>query len=185
MRKKVRPRLGPIHRILVSFGGSDPDNFTSKALQALQGISACVDVVVGESHSQKNEIQTLCESLPGWNYHCQTGEMARLMAEADFFLGAGGNTAWERCCLGLPGLAVSLADNQSVILGLLDSKGTIRNLGHGSEVSILRLRQELQHFSNAPEEVARMSKNAFAMTDGLGAMHAAEVIMKGTICRSQ
>jgi spore coat polysaccharide biosynthesis predicted glycosyltransferase SpsG len=42
--------------------------------------------------------------------------MAELMEAADLSIGAGGSTLWERCCLGLPTLAVSIAENQRLLI---------------------------------------------------------------------
>ncbi len=39
-------------------------------------------------------------------------DIAQLMAESDFAMGAGGITAWERACLGLPTAIVAIASNQ-------------------------------------------------------------------------
>lgn len=179
LRRSVGPRSGAISRILVSFGGSDPDDFTSKAMEALDNASARVDVVVGAAHPRKTEIESRCRARSGWTFHCQTGEMARLIAEADFFLGAGGNSAWERCCLGLPGIAVSLAENQSTILKILDAEGAACNLGRASEIGVPAIREALRRFASSPGQVAGMSEKAFALTDGLGASRAVDVIMRG------
>ena len=42
--------------------------------------------------------------------------MAELMVKADLAIGASGSTSWERCSLGLPTLAICLAENQKDIL---------------------------------------------------------------------
>jgi len=57
-----------------------------------------------------------------------------LMANADLAIGAGGATSWERLCLKLPALVVTLAENQQAIAAELNSMGLIRLLGHRDEV---------------------------------------------------
>ena len=42
--------------------------------------------------------------------------MVPLMLQADLAIGAGGVTAWERCCLGLPSMLVTLAGNQRGVM---------------------------------------------------------------------
>jgi len=109
-RQKSRLRDGKIRKIFVFFGGSDPTNETLKALEAirlLQQPQLQVDVVVGNSDPDKQQIQALCHSLPNVNYHCQINYIAELMAEADIAIGAGGSATWERCCMGLPTLTIA------------------------------------------------------------------------------
>lgn len=112
--ERQRPE-GDAGRILVFFGGVDEHNFTGQVLSAL----ACmpekqiyVDVVLGALHPQRDVIQALCH-LRGYNCHVQTTQMAELMLSADLAIGAGGTATWERCCLGLPTLALCTAQNQA------------------------------------------------------------------------
>lgn len=174
LRRTVRPRTGAIRRILVSFGGSDPDDFTGIALEALADGAVPVDVAVGAAYARKGEAELLCASRSGWTFHCQTGWMAGLMASADFYVGAGGNTAWERCCLGLPGLALCIARNQATLIGVLAGRGAAHPLGGDAAVGAIR--QAIRHFTGHPEETARMSARAFGLCDGLGAARAAAFI---------
>jgi UDP-2,4-diacetamido-2,4,6-trideoxy-beta-L-altropyranose hydrolase len=67
--------------------------------------------------------------------HTHLPSLAPLMVQADLAIGAGGATSWERCCLGLPSLVVTLAENQKPITAELDRQGLIRWLGHKDDVS--------------------------------------------------
>ena len=114
-RACVKPRSGSVHRVLIFFGGMDTANYTSPAIEALSNLGIPglqVDVVIGEGHPARPRIAS--ESLRlGYSLHVQTDRMAELMAQADLAVGAGGTAHWERCCLGLPALAIPVADNQS------------------------------------------------------------------------
>ena len=124
-RQQVKPRTGSVKRILVFFGGVDADNFTGLTIDALArlGISGLhIDVVIGAQHPYREKIESACIEYM-FSCYVQTDRMAELMATADLAIGAGGSATWERCCLGLPSLVVSLADNQTDIVKGLDLLG--------------------------------------------------------------
>ncbi|MEC4747772.1 UDP-2,4-diacetamido-2,4,6-trideoxy-beta-L-altropyranose hydrolase [Methylomicrobium sp. Wu6] len=127
LREQVRPRTGPVKRILVFFGGVDADNYTRLAIKALaeMGVEGLhVDVVIGAQHPCRAEIETNCASQ-GFVCHVQTNRMAELMAAADLAIGAGGSATWERCCLGLPALSICVADNQQQQIADAAQKGLL------------------------------------------------------------
>ena len=118
VREQVKPRKGPVKRVLVFFGGVDPGNYTSRAVEALANIADSglhVDVVIGAQHPCRELIETACAEHD-FICHVQTNRMAELMAAADLAIGAGGSATWERCCLGLPALAICTADNQQKLV---------------------------------------------------------------------
>jgi UDP-2,4-diacetamido-2,4,6-trideoxy-beta-L-altropyranose hydrolase len=110
----VKPRNGPVKRILIFFGGVDADNYTGRAIEALSEITTSglhVDVVIGAQHPYREQIKE-ASAQHGFICHIQTDKMAELMAAADLAIGAGGSATWERCCLGLPALVFCTANNQ-------------------------------------------------------------------------
>jgi UDP-2,4-diacetamido-2,4,6-trideoxy-beta-L-altropyranose hydrolase len=127
-RRCVGPRRGPVSRVLVSFGGSDRDDHTSIAVEAVRTarLDVPVDVVVGSGHPRRDRVEALCRES-GFAFHVDSPRMAELMAAADLAVGCGGVTAWERCCLGVPSLTVVLAANQApmvdgaALAGLIDA----------------------------------------------------------------
>jgi len=114
VRERVKPRDGAVARILICFGGVDVGNYTSQAIDAIAGLGMSdlnVDVAVGAHHPNREQIAAEC-LRHGFLCHVQTPRMAELIAAADLAIGAGGTVTWERCCLGLPALAISAAENQ-------------------------------------------------------------------------
>ncbi len=113
-REQIKPRQDAVKRILVFFGGVDADNYTGLAIAALSEIDISkiqIDIVIGAGHPYREQIK-VASVEHGFNCHIQTDKMAQLMAEADLAIGAGGSATWERCCLGLPTLAICMAHNQ-------------------------------------------------------------------------
>jgi UDP-2,4-diacetamido-2,4,6-trideoxy-beta-L-altropyranose hydrolase len=114
-RKNLMERTGEVKRVMVFFGGSDPDNITGLAVEALSApelIDLKVDVVIGAQNPNRIAVEKLVKDRPGTMLHIQASNMAELMCEADLAIGAGGSTTWERCCMGLPSLIIPIAENQ-------------------------------------------------------------------------
>ena len=109
---------------------------------------------------------TLHETLPS---------LALLMLKADLAIGAGGTTSWERCCLGLPSLVITLAENQKLIAEELDRQGYIRWLGHYDEVSDMNFQNGLHDLLD-DEEAVRASKHCMELVDGKGASRVAAIL---------
>jgi UDP-2,4-diacetamido-2,4,6-trideoxy-beta-L-altropyranose hydrolase len=170
LRQKTKLRCGGVNRILVFFGGVDAANMTSFAIQALALVKLDgmeVDVVVGAHHPCLSELRTLCGEL-GYRCYVQTDKMADMMLGADLAIGAAGSASWERCCLGLPALLFSLADNQIGIAQAIERLGAGRYVGGVSDVTMWQFAQLVSSVCSMPEWLLNMSSKAFAVTDGGG-----------------
>ena len=145
-RQQVKPRTGPVKKILVFFGGVDADNFTGLTIEALAGLGSCglqIDVVIGAQHPYREQIESACSEYM-FSCYVQTNRMAEFMAKADLAIGAGGSATWERCCLGLPSIILIVADNQSQAVFDLEQAGVVINLGDARSVSILTMSDKLK-----------------------------------------
>lgn len=169
LRKAGRVRDGRIGRVLVFFGGGDPTNETGKALAALGAAGDfTVDVVLGASNPHRREIEAQCRALAGATVHLQTDDMAGLMAAADLAIGGCGTATWERCCLGLPSVCLTIAENQEPIAAAAAKAGALLHLGKAEEVSVQDIRQAVADLLTDPTRVAAMAANAYKLVDGLG-----------------
>lgn len=144
-RANLRKRNDHVERLLVFMGGSDPTNETMKVLEALQLFKFMhIDVVVGSSNVYKEQIEEICAQR-GYYFHCQINYMANLMQEADFAIGAGGATTWERCYVGLPSSATIVANNQRVTTEFAHELGVAINLGWHEQVTVETYKQLLNN----------------------------------------
>lgn len=169
-RKKMNPRTGSVKRILVFFGGMDANNYTGRAIEAISDIcnhEIVVDVVIGSGHSQPKHIESRCMQNR-FHFHLETPHMAELMATADLGIGAGGSASWERCCLGLPSVVVSLASNQIDIASALDSFGACQYIGSQSVANAVVMHRVILEMLRNPNRLLTMSTKAFSLVDGLG-----------------
>jgi UDP-2,4-diacetamido-2,4,6-trideoxy-beta-L-altropyranose hydrolase len=170
-RKSLARRSGKVSRIFVCYGGSDPSNETAKALAAIKrlpGNPLPMDVVVGLSNPHASSVATLCEELPGAVLHRGAGNVADLMGRADLAIGAGGVMCWERCCLGLPTVAVDIAGNQVDALTALVAAGALVHLGAAASVTEEGMAHALDSMLRNAGRLRRMSEAALGIVDGEG-----------------
>lgn len=146
LHEHILPRKGPIRRIFIFFGGADSDNLTGRVLDTFLHLNRPdieVDVVIatGSPHAETIRRQVVGHD----NVHLYSGlpTLAPLIAKADLAIGAGGATSWERLCLGLPALVVTLAENQCPIADELNQHGLVHWLGHRNAVDEMTIAQAL------------------------------------------
>lgn len=163
-RETLRKRDGIIRRILVFFGGVDPTGETEKALEALDILGRpdiAVDVVVGSNNPNGEKIEAICRGMSNVTFHQQISNMAELMAAADLAIGAGGTTSWERCCLGLPSLIITLSANQHPIAKAISDAKAAFYLGASPNVQAVEIEnfvRDLTHRQNLLLEANAKSK---------------------------
>jgi UDP-2,4-diacetamido-2,4,6-trideoxy-beta-L-altropyranose hydrolase len=150
-------------RLLVFFGGSDAQNFTTLTINALQQLQDChwlADIVIGQANPHRLLLQQLCAQDRRLTLLVQTPGMAGLMAAADLMIGAGGATHWERACLGLPAVVVALADNQLATTAYLAELGACLDLGHASALTTTTLTAAISALLAEPRRRQQLSKAA-------------------------
>lgn len=165
-----RPRR-TARRLLVTLGGVDSGDITSAVLRGLAGCKLpagfTTTIIMGAWAPWLEKVRAAAAALPcSAEVRVDVPDMARVMLDSDLAIGAAGTTALERCCLGLPAIAIVLAENQrsgahglarSGAVLLADEVATIE-----SQVSPL-----LQAMMDEGR-LATMSAAALAVTGGLG-----------------
>jgi len=179
-RKNLRERDGTVRRILIFFGGSDPTNQTGKALEAIRLLNKpeiVVDVIAGSSNPNKKKLEETCAGMPNVNYYCQVDNMAQLMANADLAIGAGGATTWERCCLGLNSIIISIAENQRAIADEIGKNKLGVYLGGSKEITSDLIRGVIERVVLHPGDNIIIGKRATILVDGKGLPRVADILL--------
>lgn len=180
-RSNLPTRDGKVGRILIFFGGIDLENETEKAMAALKLLNRndiAVDLVVGGASPHIDQLRQLCLTTPNSTFHCQVGHMAELMKAADMAIGAGGSTMWERCCLGLPTVVMTIADNQVQIAKECAWANACFYLGNARHISSLQLAAVVEELLLQPEQLEICSEKAVCLVDGLGVDRVVEQLLK-------
>ena len=173
----VQPRTA-LRRLFVSFGGVDAAGDSGRAIDALALLGSDApdaDVVAGGSNPQAGALRARCAALPRVRFHHAVGNVAELMAAADFALGAGGVMTWERASVGLPALVIPVAHNQEPGAAALEAAGGGITLAPALATPE-RIAQRLAELRAAPERLRAMSAQCLALTEGLGAARVAQLL---------
>ena len=125
-------------RILVSMGGADPGNVTTRVLDAIAGLGLEIRAVVGAANPHLAEVRAAA-AMAGAEICVQVGDMRELMTWADLAITAGGSTCWEMCLIGLPMVAICIAENQRGIVRGLGAAGAALDAGDSGSFDAGRL----------------------------------------------
>jgi len=164
----LMPVRTELRRVLVFFGGVDPDNLTGRTLEALMDPALAhltVDVVLGRQSPHRQAVADLASQHPSATLHDPWPSLAGLIARADLAIGAGGATTWERACLKLPSLVVGIAENQRPFTEALHQAGHLQLLGDAATVSAAQIRSALRAWVADPGQ----QDAGCDLTDGMGA----------------
>lgn len=127
---KWRARDRPLGRILVSFGGADPNNVTLQLLHSLSALGhpSSVKVIVGPANPNRRSLESFAasrerRSAGEFEIVAPVRDMTPLMRWADLAIVAAGTTVWELAHLGVPMIVVPIAENQVPVAETLSALG--------------------------------------------------------------
>ena len=175
---------GVARNVLVTMGGSDPENVTTTVIGALPFVRNSgfdVTVVVGGSNPH---IATLKQAAAGYSgpvrFEANASNMPELLAWADVAVSAAGTTCWEMCLLGLPAILIDVAENQHPVATELDRRGAAIHLGSAATVSPEKIAEKLGWLVASLAERKKLSSRAREVVDGKGAARVVAA-MKGDL----
>jgi len=180
-RAQLSARDGPVHRVLIYFGGgADAANLTCLAVQAFQATELAhieLDIVVGAAYAHQSSLEELVTQRGNATIHRQLPDLADFMAKADLAIGAGGATTWERCCMGLPAIVISIAENQRPACEALSADKMIYYFGHVDQVTCEIIRDRVIFFVKNPDLLRDLRKRGIKLVDGNGVSKVTKIMI--------
>jgi UDP-2,4-diacetamido-2,4,6-trideoxy-beta-L-altropyranose hydrolase len=169
-----------VARIGIFMGGTDPADHSSWALRVLReqvGWTGEIQLATTSANPHLGALRSLAQALQA-ELLCDLPHLADFHAGCGLQLGAGGGALWERCCLGVPTLALVCAANQRLSVPLLHRAGVVLGLEAvaRSAPQAQALAQALRQLIDSPEQRASLRANSLALVDGQGAARAATAI---------
>lgn len=176
-----RKLFNGIKRILIAMGGMDPENVTATVLEGLTRVDwkekPVIDVVLGGNAPYlEYVVKMVKKSNLEIFVSTDVSDMADRMLAADMAIGAGGATSWERCCMGLPSLAVVISENQVEIVKQLQNQGSIISLGLGEELTSEKVKESINMTLLFTDTWVRMSRKGIDVVDGKGVSRVVDVM---------
>lgn len=168
-----RRAIPGLKQLLITMGGVDNHNATSKILSALAVCTLpddCrVTVVLGPHAPWLEQVCDQASHMP-WRTEVLTNvrDMAILMADSDLAITAAGGTCWEVLCLGLPTALLAVAANQLLSATSLNQLGAAYFLGCFDDSSVSDVEARLSCLLEDDSTRLRMSKIATSLVDGRG-----------------
>lgn len=113
-RKKVTISKKPIERILISFGGSDDFDLTSKIARFFINKNYEITFVLGPSYKKKRTFQEWAEKYSNFHIKNSVKNMANLFTKHDLVISSAGITTYELACLGIPSIFIPMNSDQGL-----------------------------------------------------------------------
>ena len=169
---------GETRRVLISFGGADRVGATLAAVEAfgrVPGRGLAADVILARTHPQRAAVESLARADGRIRIADTVPTLAPLLAAASLSVGGAGVTAWERLCLGVPSIAVAIAENQRPIAAAL-AAGRLAWVCDGSSTRLAdELADAMQAMLSGGHEVR--IEAGMRLCDGLGADRVAAAML--------
>jgi UDP-2,4-diacetamido-2,4,6-trideoxy-beta-L-altropyranose hydrolase len=165
------------NRILVTLGGSDPENLSP---QIASSLAACPDlettVVAGAGFNNVDQLFALRSNKLRVIFN--PPNMAQFMKEADVAIVVAGGTLWELLSMGCSVLSYSRNSPQARVIQSLSRRGVVVDMGRTDEFNSSRLVASVKELVASSLVLERMASLGRALVDGLGAGRVIEVLQR-------
>jgi UDP-2,4-diacetamido-2,4,6-trideoxy-beta-L-altropyranose hydrolase len=171
-------------KILVTMGGSDPDNVSLQVLQALRAVEVKgleVTVVLGGSNPHgPSVVQEALAWGDSLRLERNTRRMPELMAWADVGVSAGGGTCYELAFLQTPMFLITIAMNHERTCRVLADQGMAIHGGWFNILDSAQLTSALRQLILDRELRGSLAERAHTLLDGKGAHRVVQSMIVGS-----
>lgn len=175
-----KPASTRSRRILITMGGSDPDNVTGKAVRSVKKVTlehVEIRAIVGAGNPYWETLQVQAG---------RAGHPVELLRDVqnmreqyewcDVCVASAGNTALELACVGVASLFMIIVDNQEPVARAIRKFGFGRVLGWHEDVNEEAIRAGVRDVLVSTEERDRMGRWGRESVDGQGALRVAAAL---------
>jgi UDP-2,4-diacetamido-2,4,6-trideoxy-beta-L-altropyranose hydrolase len=168
-------------KILLTFGGGDDRGATLFALEATKSLNPDIErvIIVSAVNPRIADIENWMRNNSNIATTLLVDErkIAKIMAEADISITAGGTTTLETAAMGLPTLIVQIADNQKRNAEGCQKEGVAIDLGTIDALDRQTLAEQTVKLISDVKLRERMSSLGRHLVDCLGAHRVAQILL--------
>ncbi|MDP2689900.1 MAG: UDP-2,4-diacetamido-2,4,6-trideoxy-beta-L-altropyranose hydrolase, partial [Deltaproteobacteria bacterium] len=168
-----------VRDILITFGGEDPRGLTPAVVRFLNEARPGLrkKVVIGGGFKDIKAVEKLCGGNTELVYNPSAREMKEAMLSCDAAVSAGGQTLYEAARVGMPTVAVAVAENQMDNIEGWQRAGFIRYAGWWEDKGLLdNMAACLDSLKDRGERL-EISMTGRSAVDGKGAARAVSAVM--------
>ncbi|CCO23587.1 PseG/SpsG family protein [Maridesulfovibrio hydrothermalis] len=184
LRKEFSAKVSHIQnappRVLLTLGGSDPEEFTLRILNILKYISESWTAVIiaGPMFNNLDKIKEIAVELGDRvELLSNVNNIAELMSKSDLAVSSFGMTSYELAACGIPQLMICLSDDHARSASALHHAGAAVSLGKYDRVSDQDIITNLKELISNQLLRTGMSTKAARLGIGKGASNIASIIM--------
>ena len=175
IEKETIPKIG--NRILVTLGGSDPENLSPEIASALAGCPDLeITVVAGAGFDAVDKLFALQSANLRVVFNPQN--MAQFMKNADIAIVVAGGTLWELLSMGCSVLSYSRNLAQARVIQALSRRGVLVDMGQTNNFDSSRLVKAVTELVASDSARERMATMGRALVDGSGAARVVEAVLR-------
>lgn len=118
--------------LLITLGGSDPDNATKTVVEALNYVTTELEtlVIIGAANDSYPDLVDLAEDInQPIRFEQNISNMAAQMARTDLAVSSGGTTCWELAYMGVPTIVGTIAPIEEHLVAGLKNVGLFSHIG--------------------------------------------------------
>ena len=138
-----------VNNVLITFGGTDPNNFTEKVIDSILNTNyeGRINVILGLGYGGLERLIDKYESNQSIQIYRNVSNISEFMFKADIIFTSAGRTMFEVCSLGVPTICLCQNDREKTHVFANSSNGFI-NMGLGVDVEMQQIIDEFINLVN-------------------------------------
>ena len=148
-----------VNNVLITFGGTDPNNFTEKVIDSILSTNyeGRINVILGLGYQGLEDLISKYESTQSIQIYRNVSNISEFMFKADLIFTSAGRTMYEICSLGVPTICLCQNERELSHVFANESNGFI-NMGLGEDVERQQIIDEFINLVNNYDLRVEMNK---------------------------
>lgn len=153
-----------VNNVLVTFGGTDPNNFTEKVIDSILSTNyeGRINVILGLGYDGLERLIEKYEPNPAIQIYKNVSNISEFMFQADIIFTSAGRTMYEVCSLGVPTICLCQNDREMTHVFANESNGFI-NMGLGEAIEKQQIIDQFINLVNNYELRVEMNRKMLAV----------------------